>query len=82
MKNGKTEKQELQEAIGTAVSFLTPKQRKEVLTFINILPHEYAAAINESVKGLTIQQMKKVLEFIALMPGEGKGEIHPEQTSL
>jgi hypothetical protein len=82
MEKKKTEKQELQDAIGTAVSFLTARQRKEVLSYINILPHEYAAAINESVKGLTVQQMRQVLEFIALMPGEGKGEIHPEQSSL
>ena len=82
MKDKKTEKQELQEAIGTAIGYLTVSQRKEVLSFIILLPHEWSAAINDSVKLLTVNQCKKVLEFIALMPGEGRGEINPEKSSL
>ena len=59
-----TEKEKIQESIRTAIASLNVAQRKKVLTFIVLLPHEWSAAINESVKALTLEQSKKVLEFV------------------
>lgn len=72
MSDKKTEKQVMQEAIGSAISFLTTEQKRKVMSFIILLPHQWTAVINESVKSLTVQQMKQVLEFIATMPADGK----------
>jgi hypothetical protein len=84
MSDKRTEKQAIQDAIRTAVDYLTIDQRKMVLSFIILLPHQWTSVINESVKALTVAQCREVLEFIATMPGEGNGDIHPksDQTSL
>jgi hypothetical protein len=57
-----------QQAISEAIKYLTIPQRRKVLSFIILLPHQWNAAINESVKSLTAEECQQVLEFIATMP--------------
>jgi len=67
MKDKKQEKQILQDSIASAIEYLTIQQRKKVLTFIILLPHQWNAVINESVKSLTEEECRQVLEYIATM---------------
>jgi len=67
MKDKKQEKQVLQDSIASAIEYLTIQQRKKVLTFIILLPHQWNAVINESVKSLTEEECRQVLEYIATM---------------
>jgi len=68
MKPRKPDKQVLQDSIATAIEYLTIQQRKKVLTFIILLPHQWNEVINESVKSLTTEECRQVSEFIATMP--------------
>ena len=67
MKDKKQGKQILQDSIASAIEYLTIQQRKKVLTFIILLPHQWNAVINESVKSLTEEECRQVLEYIATM---------------
>jgi hypothetical protein len=67
VKDKKQGKQILQDSIASAIEYLTIQQRKKVLTFIILLPHQWNAVINESVKSLTEEECRQVLEYIATM---------------
>ena len=73
-----TPKEAKQYAISEAIKYLTNDQKRKVMSFIILLPHQWNAVITEAVKSLTSDQCQKVLEYIATMPGEGKGDIYPK----